>query len=154
MLSDLIAGSSANLLGLGLAATALPTFLQKNKIDLNATPLEQPLLYYQTFCDPQSVHFDPNQVIPEQENQASACDQHFLAAEQRYQSAVLRTQIGGGLVLLGSAILLVKPINKYIQMPEYLKEYGLSVRPVLTFDPQQNIASIPIGMEWRIKYQF
>lgn len=151
---DLLVGSSTNLIGLGIAATASPIFLQQNKVDLNATSGEQPLLYYQTFCDPQSIHFDPNQVIPEQENQASACDQHFIAAEQGYQSAVLRTQIGGGLVLLGSAILLVKPINKYIQMPKYLKEYGLSLRPVLQLDSQQNLAFAPIGMQWVLRYEF
>ncbi|MEN0049641.1 MAG: hypothetical protein AAF806_21450 [Bacteroidota bacterium] len=153
---DFWVGSSSNVLGLGIAATALPTFLQQNKVDINATPEEQPLLYYQTFCDPQSVHFDPNQVIPEQEGQSSACDQHFLTAEQKYQSAVLRTQIAGGLVLLGSAILLVKPINKYIEMPKYLKEYGLSMsmRPVLQLDNRQYLTSAPIGMEWMITYQF
>lgn len=151
---DLLVGSSTNLLGLGIAATALPNFLQQNKIDLNAVPEEQPLLYYQTFCDPGSVHFDPNQVIPAQEGQASACDQHFLAAEQKHQSAVLRTQIGGGLILLGSAILLAKPINKYIQMPKYVKKYGLSIRPALRLDTQQNMAYAPIGLEWIIKYQF
>ncbi|MEL6945786.1 MAG: hypothetical protein AAFO82_24290, partial [Bacteroidota bacterium] len=114
-----------------------------NNIDLNATPTKQPILYYQTFCDPQSIHFDPNQVIPETAGQSSACDQHFLEAEKAYQSAVLRTQIGGGLVLLGSAILLAKPINQFIQVPKYLKKYGLSVRPVLQIDgAKHNIAQL------------
>jgi len=137
-IKDLLVGSSINVVGFGITTTALNSLLQKNKIALDANSTDQPILYYQTFCDPQSTHFDPNLVIPEQEGQASACDQHFLAAEQRYKSAVLRTQIGGGLVLLGSVILLTKPINKYIQMPKYLKKYGLSVRTALQLDQDQN----------------
>ncbi|MEM8526548.1 MAG: hypothetical protein AAGG68_18035 [Bacteroidota bacterium] len=145
--NDWIIGGSGNLLGLGIVAPALPDLLSNDKIEVNATPDDQPILFYQTFCDPQSIHFDPNLVIPEQESQISACDQHFLAAEKGYQSAILRTQIGGSLALLGGAILLIKPINRYIQKPKYLRKYGLSMRPVLQLESYASNTRASFGFQ-------
>ncbi|MEM9888043.1 MAG: hypothetical protein AAF849_19260 [Bacteroidota bacterium] len=152
--TDLIVGNGMAALGLGLLASGLPNLLKQEKINLNTTPQDDPIVYYQTFCDADSPHFDATQVIPTQVDQPSACDGYFEEAAQVYQAAALRAWAGGGFMILGGIILLSKPFYNKIQIPSYLIDNGLSLSPVLQFSTNEPFALGHMTTRLRLSYSF
>ncbi|MEN0046522.1 MAG: hypothetical protein AAF806_05665 [Bacteroidota bacterium] len=152
--TDWIVGSGVTTLGLGLLASGIPNLLKEEKIDANVLPESDPIIYYQTFCDPSSPHFDATQVIPEQAGQASTCDAHFLAAEQSYRAASTRTIVGSGLVVVGGLLLITKPFYRRVQLPKYLKNYGITVTPNFQLDTNGHSTPLAATATLKLTYGF
>ena len=149
---DIAVGSSLAGVGLGLAAYGGLTILKKNRIDIEATPGNDPLVYYYTFCDSESQYFNTALAEVEDENSASICDSHFTEANEQFKKGVRFSTIGGILVAGGLYALLAKPFYKP-KMKAYRKKHGLTFTP--TFDWQQSPNQSPQGVVGlRLSYQF
>lgn len=150
---DLAFGAGLGIAGLGIITVGSLTLFKKGKIDPDASASRDPLIYYQTFCDVESPHFNLSLTEIDNENDSSLCDNHFKEGEAEYGNGVLLASIGGVVVAAGLYVLLAKPFYKP-KMKAYQKQHRLAVRPTFQLNqlqPKQAPTGV-VGL--RLNYQF
>jgi len=150
---DLAFGAGMGVAGLGIITVGSFTLLKKGKIDPDASASRDPLIYYQTFCDAESPHFNISLTEIDNENDNSLCDNHFKEGEAEYDNGVLLASIGGVVVAAGLYVLLAKPLYKP-KMKAYQKKHRLAVAPTFQLNqlqPKQAPTGV-VGL--RLNYQF
>lgn len=150
---DLAVGAGVATSGVILTTLGGLTLLKKGNVDPDVSQKTEPLIYYQTYCDPASTHFNFALAEIEDENSASFCDAYYTEAQDEYKKGKSLSSIGGVVAVAGLYILLAKPFYKP-KMKAYRKKHNLTFHPTLQinrFQWNQSPESI-VGM--RMTFQF
>jgi hypothetical protein len=130
---DYVVGGGAAGVGVGLSVLGLVTISKKGNIDLSADPDKNPIVFYYTYCDPSSPHYNAEMVIIEAEGTDSACDAHWEKANKKYKQGQLMSIIGAAVAVGGAYIIWKKPFWQP-KMNNYLKQYGLHISPTFEWN--------------------
>lgn len=143
---DLALGTAISGTGLVVAALGGRTVSKKGKQDVSATAMDNPILFYYTFCDESSPNRDLSLVQVDPNNPVSACDNHLAAANRAYRKGITQSALGVAMLAGGLYLLIKKPLVQK-KLKAYRQQYDLTLQP--TFNWSTSAATGVVGVQLR-----